>query len=591
MQLPSDREPRDLSVLWLCLWFVLGLGLRLTHLALKPAWMDEVSTVIFSLGNSTYELGLDRVLSLQEALRPLTIDPSATVGDTIRYLLAENNHPPLYFAIAHLWSDWFAPHAGLESLAVARSLSALCGALAIPLAFWVGRVAFQSSMAGLLAAAFMAVSPLGVFLSQEARHYGLAIALVTASLGCFAIAAQQVWQSRSPTWRLVLGWLGINGLAFANHYFSMLTFGGEAVVLGAIAAWQVRQDGAAVLWKRHWQRIYIAAVGTAIGVLVWAPIVLRFYGSPQSSNLNSDLRSLSAWLNPIIHTLLALIFTVLTPITFFADTPIKVAVVAGSIVVMLAIAAWVTPRLIAGTKAIARDRQGQIGLWIMGGFWLAMLGIFALICYGYGADISRGLRYKFTYYPALVILLGGILAHYWPHCDPAGAASLGIPLTRWRLSGRRFVQIVWVVSLISSLWVVNDLAFSKFYNPDRFVTFVQTHSEDPVVFATASLISRKPTAIGIEILSVAWEIERHFSPTASDSLWQGSPEFLVVRRGYGAQKPPHRMLVEQLSPHPRPFDLWVLNETPDLTAAQCLPDADTPTGNKGSYRYSHYRCR
>jgi uncharacterized membrane protein len=158
---------------WLLLWSLIALGIRLWGLTLKPAWMDEVATAIYSLGNSAYFLPLDQVVGLGDILAPLRPRPEASVFDVIHYLTAEDRHPPLYFAIAHLWQQLFPTDQGILTVGAARSSSALLGALITPALYFTARVTFQSPTAGLMAAALAALSPINIALAQEARHYGL----------------------------------------------------------------------------------------------------------------------------------------------------------------------------------------------------------------------------------------------------------------------------------------------------------------------------------------------------------------------------------------------------------------------------------
>ena len=584
------------SAILISLFLILGLGLRLLNLDFKPAWMDEVSTLIFSLGNSSYFIPTEKIVEVEALLRPLMHSPEATPLDSARYLLQENNHPPAYFILAHLWMDLFPTESGVASLTIARLFSVLLGSLSIPLVFWASKVAFQSSLAGLLSAAFMAVSPLGVFLSQEARHYGLALALITASLGCFVSAGRAVWQNRTPTWGVCLGWILINGFAIANHYFSVLTFAAQGLVMVVIAVQQARQTGLTILWKPHWRRIYTVAAGTLCGIFVWLPVLLNFYGSPQSSFLKSD-SDFWGLINPLAHTLGAFIFTLVTPAVFFADSAFDLTLMIGSIILVLILAARFVPILWQGLKHLQQQPQESIGVALVGGFLLAMLGIFALICYGYGSDITRGLRYKFTYYPAILILIGGIFSAYWPQRSPNQPPSVALPFGKHRLSGRRLVQFTWTLSLISTLLVVTDFAFIKFYAPDRFIPFVQQHSENPIVFATTEEIAAQPTVIGAKFLSIGWEIERHYPPEDATSGWAIAPKFFVLREGYGIEESIASRLEAKVNEIDYAFDLWTIRRhidpgDPFLTSipAACSLDPQTPQGNKGGYSYIHYQC-
>src|SRR5207248_4339625 len=74
--------------------------------------------------------------------------------------------PPLYYLLAHAWL------ALGDDEAVLRTLSALLGALAVPLLGLLGAALFERRV-GLLAAALLAGAPAHVFYSRDARMYPL----------------------------------------------------------------------------------------------------------------------------------------------------------------------------------------------------------------------------------------------------------------------------------------------------------------------------------------------------------------------------------------------------------------------------------
>lgn len=566
------------------------------NLDLKTAWMDEVSTVIFSLGNSSYFLPTDQIVDLNAILRPVTANSDATLLEAARYLLQENNHPPAYFMLAHIWMDWFSGDGAIASLGIARLFSALLGSLAIPAIYWTAKNTFQSSLVGVLSAAFMAVSPFSLFLCQEARHYGLAITLITLSLGCFAIAARAVSAGKNLDWKLCLGWGLLNAFAFSNHYFSALTFAAQGIVLAIIAWRQVRKNTLSVLWQPSWRSIYGAVIITAIGILAWLPVLLNFHGSPQTTFLReSDF--FMKWFNPVVQTLAALMTTFVTPANFFAQTPLDLAIIVFGILLTLLFLAILFPALIRGGKFLSRFPQKRMGLHLIGGFVLAMLGIFAAVCYVYGSDITRGLRYMFTYYPAVLILAGGVFAHYWSQRSPNESPNVPVLFSRYRLSGRNFVRLCWAVGLISSLMIVNNLAFPKYYAPDRFIPFVQEHSAYPIILGSTEKVHEQPTVIGARFLSIAWEIQRSFPISEPNSGWMTAPRFFALRQGYGAEKTVTENFADQIAKLEQPADVWVIrsrleDDDPlivDMPEA-CALSPEMPQGNKGGYLYVHFRC-
>ena len=79
------------------------------------------------------------------------------------------SNPPLYYVLAWAWAKAFGTgEVGL------RSLSALFGAATVPVAYLIGRE-LASRRAGLIAAALVAVNPMLIWYSQEARSYAVLV--------------------------------------------------------------------------------------------------------------------------------------------------------------------------------------------------------------------------------------------------------------------------------------------------------------------------------------------------------------------------------------------------------------------------------
>ncbi|HZG39559.1 MAG TPA: hypothetical protein VEZ50_12825 [Nodosilinea sp.] len=579
------------TAFWMAVWFLFALALRLAFLLSKPLWMDEVATVIFTLGNSSHSVPLDQVMSLDQLLTPLRPRPEATVGSAIRYLMQEDNHPPAYFALAHLWMNLFPAVQGVASPWAARALPALFGALSVPAVYLAGWLGFRSVVAGHIGAALMAVSPFGVAMAQEARHYSLTTLMVALGLACFAVGAWSLYGAEtkapitapiSPAFGLL--WVGVNALTFATHYFTALALLAQALVLLALAWYQGRSQPQ-VLWRRPWRRLYWVVLGTLATCLVWLPVLLNFYGSGQSSNLAIDLSQPMRWLDPIAQMLAGLIFMVITPITH-AQGVVGITAVVLSVLLLLPVLVWMVARLVKASRQLVKSDADRFGLFLMGGFVLAAIALFFAVSYGLAMDITRGHRYNAVFHPGVMVLLGGLLAAYWP--EPQGQAkSISIPFIGRQISGRQIVQVIWAAGLMSALFVVSNLAFAKYYEPAQFVRTIQAESTHPVLVGFPTRIEAKPTVIGHELLSVGWEIQRHFHPGAPESHWEVPPQFFIWTLPSNPTVPPEEKLAEILSTMPRPFDLWFLHTNLDLTPYGCTQLSEA---NRGGHYHNHYDC-
>lgn len=127
--------------------------------------------------------------------------------------------PPLYYALAWLWTQ--ATGTGEFGL---RSLSALAGVATVPVAYLIG-LELRGRRAGLMAAALVAVSPLMLWYSQEARAYALVVLLCGISL----LYCARAYRHGRP--RELTGWGIASALALTTHYFAVFPILAEVVLL------------------------------------------------------------------------------------------------------------------------------------------------------------------------------------------------------------------------------------------------------------------------------------------------------------------------------------------------------------------------
>jgi 4-amino-4-deoxy-L-arabinose transferase-like glycosyltransferase len=127
--------------------------------------------------------------------------------------------PPLYYALAWIWTQL----TGTGEFGL-RSLSALAGVATVPVAYLIG-IELRGRRAGLVAAALVAVNPMLLWYSQEARAYALLVLLCAVSLLYCARAL------RSGSRRDFVLWGVASGLALATHYFAIFPIAAEAIWL------------------------------------------------------------------------------------------------------------------------------------------------------------------------------------------------------------------------------------------------------------------------------------------------------------------------------------------------------------------------
>jgi mannosyltransferase len=250
--MPAAREPaltdppptlggtsRIQAAVLLALLTIAGAWLRLSHLGSKSLWLDEGATV---------------------ALARASWQHFAWV-----WWHGEANLQTIYFLLMRAWIQLGDSEAWL------RLPSAVFGIASIPLLYLLARQ-FMGAAPALAAAALMAFNPSGVYYSQEARSYTLAILLVLLSMYYFVRAVEE---DHPRDWLL---WTLFGILAFYSHDFAALVLVAQAVSVLFKAPpipWQRLITGGAV--------IFLLAIPGLTYVFRASPENLHFLWMPRAS--------------------------------------------------------------------------------------------------------------------------------------------------------------------------------------------------------------------------------------------------------------------------------------------------------------------
>jgi mannosyltransferase len=215
----SDRR---LARWWpLAALVVLAAALRLATLDQQSFWYDEAFTPVHVLHSG--------------------------LGPTLRAVVHHENTPPLWYLLA--WAD--ARLFGDGELAL-RLPSALAGILTVPVV-WAIAARLAGRRAAVIAAAIVAVNPLFLWYSQEARAYGLFVLTGALAMLCFVRALDE------PSARRMAAFALAGALALLTHYFAVF-------LLVPMALWLLR-DAA------H-RRTALAAAGALVAVgLALLPLI------------------------------------------------------------------------------------------------------------------------------------------------------------------------------------------------------------------------------------------------------------------------------------------------------------------------------
>jgi mannosyltransferase len=182
------------TVLWVLAGLTaLGVAVRFASLGLQSYHHDEVITAM-------------RVIP-------------GSFEDMLHRVKTSESNPPLYYILAWGWAKAFG--SGEVGL---RSLTALFGAATVPVGYLIGRQ-LSTRRAGLVLAGLIAVNPMLIWYSQEARSYALLVFFGAASLFFFLRALD------TGRGRVLAFWALASALALCSHYFAVFAVAIEALWL------------------------------------------------------------------------------------------------------------------------------------------------------------------------------------------------------------------------------------------------------------------------------------------------------------------------------------------------------------------------
>ena len=189
-----------------------------TRSGAPPAWWPLAALLLLATALRFSTLGLQSFW-YDEAFTPVHV-LHASLGATLHSVVHTENTPPLWYVLIWAWSRVF----GTGAIAL-RLPSAVFGVATVPVAWAIGRELTGRRATAIAAAAFVAVNPLFVWYSQEARAYGLFVLTSALAMLCFLRAQQE------PTTRRFVAFAVTASLALLSHYFAAFLLAPMIVML------------------------------------------------------------------------------------------------------------------------------------------------------------------------------------------------------------------------------------------------------------------------------------------------------------------------------------------------------------------------
>lgn len=435
----------------------------------KPLWLDEIMTAVFALGRSYNDMPLNRVFALQDLTKIFSLNPGASCGETAGLVASQSTHPPLFFCLMHAWLKARGV-ATLGDLAGGmRAIASICGVATCATIYYLGKATF-SQRTGLIAAALMAVSPFAVYLSQEARHYTLPLLLISLALTTIVIIQKHLDDRQPAPLHLWLIWGIINALGLWTHYFFLLALVAQ---IGALGLCQI--------WRRYFSPGLVFCLLPFLLFVPWYPVLMQHFSRQETDWFIPFEPSWTDSFTPILQTITGWVLMVVAlPVE---NQPLWVAIPAAML--MLGFVGWFIRELINNGhfQYITVNRSLSSKIIII--FTIIVLAELFIIVYILGKDITSAVRYHFIYYPGVCLLL----AAGWAAEKP---------------ENQRPLVVVLAVGLLSSMFVVSDMAFQKPYQPAIVAKHMNIQPDLPLMVAVG-YDTFQDVALG---LSFALEVDK-----------------------------------------------------------------------------------
>lgn len=184
-----------------------------------------------------------------------------------RYVTGQAGIPPAYFSFLWVWARVVG-----DGDAALRAVSALAGIATVPVTYATVRALGLRRTVARAAALLVAVHPMLIWYSQEARPYSLLALLGTLSVLCLARVLTRGTARDLGAWALVCA------IALAVHYFAAFLIAAELAVVLARRPWRQLERG----------EVQRAAVGAAVVLVLLAPFAAMQFSNRSNHEWITD---------------------------------------------------------------------------------------------------------------------------------------------------------------------------------------------------------------------------------------------------------------------------------------------------------------
>lgn len=288
----------DMSWLWLTI-IILGIFFRCAYLGDKIYWVDEVLTSLRIAGYTQQELYVELtdkdLISFNELHQYQTINHlEKDFFTSLKVYQQHPEHAPLYFIITRVWVQFFG-----NSITVTRSLSIIFSILALPCFYWLCIELFESPLVGLIATAFLSVSPFYIYYAQEARPYSLWLVTILVSN---LTLLRAIRLNNSQSWLL---YIVASTLSYYSSILSLLIMVGQSIYVAILSQ-----------FKRS-SSVYKYLLSSSLSLLLFSPWLILIIQNLQV------LKDNTSWMRESIPLLAKIAIWLYGLSSVFIETPIS----------------------------------------------------------------------------------------------------------------------------------------------------------------------------------------------------------------------------------------------------------------------------
>lgn len=447
---------------------IAGAIFRIWNLDSKPVWPDELYTIVYSLGFQFQDLPTDRLLTTEQTEQILKIDKSAGLVKVWTNESSEDTHPPLFFCLSNAWLKITG-----FSIWNIRILSVLFGILTIWSAYALTRL-YSKQESAWLAAIFMAFSPFAISLSQEARHYTMAMFLVTVAIAVGYRLLFSIIKGVRVSVYIFAAWVLVNVAGLYTHYFFIFAVCSQIAAMVIVSAFHKHRH-----IKNLMGYVFFGILLVTAGFYVQAATMLTQVSSPATEWLSFNPTDIVEYLHPVFYSLFGFVTTA------FGMTVIDDSWVATSALTSFfsVIAVWLIWQMYRGAKQLAGDEL-SIGFLFVTAYMASVLFAFVAASYVFERNIPYIMRYNFIYFPALISLMGVTL----------NAIAVNPSITRNRMirllepSRKAALWIVATIFVLFSGLVISDITEYKWLVEDEAFDILESENQYPVVVVAGAAV-------------------------------------------------------------------------------------------------------